>query len=69
MFNDTTMMLFAGNSNPELAKSIAAHLQVSIGKATVGRFSDGEINVEIEENVRGRDVFVLQSVCLYRSCS
>ena len=63
MFNDTTMMLFAGNSNPELAKSIAAHLQVSIGKATVGRFSDGEINVEIEENVRGRDVFVLQSVC------
>ena len=63
MFNDTTMMLFAGNSNPELAKSIAAHLQVGIGKATVGRFSDGEINVEIEENVRGRDVFVLQSVC------
>ncbi len=63
MFNDTTMMLFAGNSNPELAKSIAAHLQVSIGKATVGRFSDGEINVEIEESVRGRDVFVLQSVC------
>ncbi len=63
MFNDTPMMLFAGNSNPELAKSIAAHLQVSIGKATVGRFSDGEVNVEIEENVRGRDVFVLQSVC------
>jgi ribose-phosphate pyrophosphokinase len=63
MFNDTTMMLFAGNSNPELAKSIATHLQVGIGKATVGRFSDGEINVEIEENVRGRDVFVLQSVC------
>ncbi|MFP6681494.1 MAG: ribose-phosphate diphosphokinase [Gammaproteobacteria bacterium] len=63
MFNDTTMMLFAGNSNPELAKSIAAHLLVSIGKATVGRFSDGEINVEIEENVRGRDVFVLQSIC------
>jgi len=63
MLNDTTMMLFAGNSNPELAKSIAAHLLVSIGKATVGRFSDGEINVEIEENVRGRDVFVLQSIC------
>jgi ribose-phosphate pyrophosphokinase len=63
MFNDTPMMLFAGNSNPELAKSIAAHLQVSIGKATVDRFSDGEVNVEIEENVRGRDVFVLQSVC------
>ena len=57
------MMLFSGNSNPPLAWAIAAHLQVRLGKATVGRFSDGEINVEIEENVRGRDVFVLQSIC------
>ena len=63
MFNDTTMMLFAGNSNPELAKSIAAHLQVSIGKATVGRFSDGEVKLEILENIRGRDVFLIQPTC------
>jgi len=63
MFNDSAMMLFAGNANPALARSIAAHLQVRLGKATVGRFSDGEINVEIEENVRARDVFVLQSIC------
>ena len=63
MLNDSTMMLFAGNSNPELARAVAGHLPVKLGKATVGRFSDGEINVEIEENVRGRDVFVLQSIC------
>lgn len=63
MLNDSTMMLFSGNSNPALARAVAGHLQVKLGKATVGRFSDGEINVEIEENVRGRDVFVLQSIC------
>ncbi len=63
MLSESTMMLFSGNSNPPLARAIAAHLQVRLGKATVGRFSDGEINVEIEENVRGRDVFVLQSIC------
>jgi len=63
MFNDPAMMLFAGNSNPELARAVAAHLQVRLGKASVGRFSDGEIMVEIEENVRARDVFVLQSIC------
>ena len=63
MYNDSTMMLFAGNSNQPLAQAVAAHLQVSLGKATVDRFSDGEINVEIEENVRARDVFVLQSIC------
>ncbi len=63
MLSESTMMLFSGNSNPPLAWAIAAHLQVRLGKATVGRFSDGEINVEIEENVRGRDVFVLQSIC------
>ncbi|HCU91115.1 MAG TPA: ribose-phosphate pyrophosphokinase [Gammaproteobacteria bacterium] len=57
------MMLFAGNSNLALARAVAGHLQVKLGKATVGRFSDGEINVEIEENVRGRDIFVLQSIC------
>ncbi len=63
MFNDPSMMLFAGNSNPDLARSVAAHLKVHLGKAAVGRFSDGEVMVEIEENVRGRNVFVLQSIC------
>jgi len=62
MFDDE-MMLFSGNSNPPLARAVAAHLQIRLGKATVGRFSDGEIMVEIEENVRARDVFVLQSIC------
>lgn len=63
MLENSTMMLFAGNSNPALARAVAGHLHVNLGKATVGRFSDGEVNVEIEENVRGRDVFVLQSIC------
>ena len=63
MLSESTMMLFSGNSNPALTRAIAAHLQVRLGKATIGRFSDGEINVEIEENVRARDVFVLQSIC------
>ncbi len=63
MLNDSTMMLFAGNANPALASAVAAHLQIRLGKATVGRFSDGEVNVEIEENVRAREVFVLQSIC------
>jgi ribose-phosphate pyrophosphokinase len=57
------MMLFAGNSNPALSRAVAAHLQVPLGKATVGRFSDGEVMVEIAENVRSREVFVLQSIC------
>lgn len=58
-----TMMLFAGNANPSLSKSISAHLDVPLGKATVGTFSDGETMVELLENVRGRDVFILQSTC------
>ena len=62
-FNHSAMMLFAGNSNPALSRAIAAHLQIPLGKATVGKFSDGEIMVEIAENVRARDVFVFQSVC------
>jgi ribose-phosphate pyrophosphokinase len=60
---DAPMMLFAGNSNPALSKAIAAHLQIPLGKAVVDRFSDGEVMVEIAENVRARDIFVLQSVC------
>jgi ribose-phosphate pyrophosphokinase len=59
----TSMMIFSGNSNRPLAEVICNHLLVSLGKATVGRFSDGEIQVEIGENVRGRDVYVVQSVC------
>lgn len=55
------MLLFAGNSNLPLANQIAEHLKIKLGKATIGRFSDGEMNIEILENVRGHDVFVLQS--------
>jgi ribose-phosphate pyrophosphokinase len=55
--------LFTGNANPALAHDIARHLMVPVGRASVGRFSDGEINVEIMENVRGRDVFLVQSTC------
>jgi ribose-phosphate pyrophosphokinase len=61
--DDAAMMLFAGNAHPEFAQAVADYLQVRLGKAAVGRFSDGEVCVEIEENVRGRDVFVVQSVC------
>jgi ribose-phosphate pyrophosphokinase len=57
------LMIFTGNANPALAQDIASALKVPLGKATVGRFSDGEVMVEIEENVRGRDVFVIQSTC------
>ncbi|ORE85061.1 ribose-phosphate pyrophosphokinase [Oceanococcus atlanticus] len=63
MTDTPSLMLFAGNACPELAKSIAKQLNQSLGKASVGRFSDGEVMVEIEENVRGRDVFVIQSTC------
>lgn len=59
----STMMLFAGNANPVLAHKIAEHLNIPLGKAKVGRFSDGETMVEILENVRGRDVFILQPTC------
>jgi ribose-phosphate pyrophosphokinase len=57
------MKLFAGNSNVPLAQAVAAHLGITLGKAVVGTFSDGEVSVEIEENVRGLDCFVLQSTC------
>ncbi|NRA59663.1 MAG: ribose-phosphate pyrophosphokinase, partial [Psychrobium sp.] len=55
--------LFAGNAIPELAKKIADRLSLKLGQATVGRFSAGEISVQINENVRGADVFILQSTC------
>lgn len=55
------LMVFSGNANPELTAEIAAHLSLPLGKAIVGQFSDGEVMVEIQDNVRGRDVFIVQS--------
>jgi len=55
--------LFAGNSNPQLAAAISRCVDVPLGSAEIGRFSDGEVQVEITENVRGGDVFVIQSTC------
>jgi ribose-phosphate pyrophosphokinase len=57
------LMVFTGNANPKLAKRVAKNLNVQLGRATVSRFSDGEVMVELLENVRGKDVFVLQSTC------
>ncbi|AMO70390.1 ribose-phosphate pyrophosphokinase [Zhongshania aliphaticivorans] len=56
-------MVFTGNANPELARKIAEHLHLPLGDAVVGKFSDGEIFVEVNENVRGADVFLLQPTC------
>jgi ribose-phosphate pyrophosphokinase len=58
-----SMMVFTGNANPRLAEDVVRHLNIRLGRAVVGRFSDGEVMVEILENVRGKDVFVLQSTC------
>lgn len=58
-----SLILFAGNSNPDLARHICRHIGIRLGEAEVKTFSDGEIQVEISENVRGKDVFVLQSTC------
>src|SRR5579864_1391998 len=63
MTTSDTLALFAGNANPALATDIARHLQTPLGRAYVGRFSDGEVNVELMENVRGRDVFIVQPTC------
>jgi ribose-phosphate pyrophosphokinase len=60
----SNMMVFTGNTNPALAEEVASHLNIPLGRADVGRFSDGEIMLEILENVRGRDVFVLQSTSM-----
>ncbi|HJW81425.1 MAG TPA: ribose-phosphate pyrophosphokinase [Acidiferrobacterales bacterium] len=57
------MMVFTGNANPALAEKVAHHLGMPLGKAHVGRFSDGETLVEIMDNVRGRDVFIIQPTC------
>jgi ribose-phosphate pyrophosphokinase len=57
------LMVFTGNANPRLAEDVVRHLNIHLGRAKVGRFSDGEVAVEILENVRGKDVFILQSTC------
>lgn len=59
-----SLMVFTGSANPKLAADVVRRLSISLGRANVGRFSDGEVNVEILENVRGKDVFVLQSTCV-----
>ena len=58
-----SLMVFTGNANPELANNVARHLDISLGRASVGKFSDGEIAIELLENVRGRDVFIVQPTC------
>jgi ribose-phosphate pyrophosphokinase len=57
------LMVFSGNANPRLVSDVVRHLNIHLGRATVSRFSDGEVMVELLENVRGKDVFVLQSTC------
>lgn len=59
----TKLIIFAGSSNVALASRVASELRMELGQADVGKFSDGEVNVEIQENVRGRDVFLVQSTC------
>ena len=59
--NNGNLMVFTGNANPALAQAVAKHLGIELGRADVGRFSDGEVMVELLDNVRGKDVFVLQS--------
>lgn len=61
--SDSRMMVFSGNANPQLAQDICNYLKLPLGKAVVDRFSDGEIMVEIMENVRGKDVFIVQPTC------
>ena len=57
------MMVFTGNANPDLARRVVRQLHIPLGDASVGRFSDGEVAVELNENVRGKDVFIIQSTC------
>ncbi|NPU92744.1 MAG: ribose-phosphate diphosphokinase [Gammaproteobacteria bacterium] len=59
----SNLIIFTGNATPELATKVCTHLHIPLGKADVGKFSDGEIAVEINENVRGSDVFIIQSTC------
>ena len=57
------LMLFSGNANPELANEVAKSLRIKLSDSLVSTFSDGEINIEIRENVRGHDVFIIQPTC------
>lgn len=57
------LMVFTGNAHPVLADKIARHIGIPLGEATVSKFSDGEVNIEIKENVRGKDVFIIQPTC------
>jgi len=57
------MTVFSGNAHPALSQQIASHLGIGLGRSLVDRFSDGEVNIEILENVRGRDVFIVQPTC------
>jgi len=57
------MRVFSGNSNPKLAESIAAYLKTTLGEVEINRFPDGEVFVKVRENIRGRDVFLVQSIC------
>lgn len=57
------LLVFSGNAHPKLAKDICKYLDVSLGDALVGRFSEGEVSVKINENVRGKDVFIIQPTC------
>ncbi len=61
---DSNLMIFSGNAHPKLAKDIVDYLNIPLGKALISRFSDGEVQVEIQENVRGKDVFVVQPTCI-----
>ena len=61
---DSNLMIFSGNAHPALTQNIVDHLNIPLGKALVSQFSDGEVQVEIQENVRGKDVFVVQPTCI-----
>jgi ribose-phosphate pyrophosphokinase len=61
--SDGQIVVFTGNANPKLARAVVEHLHLNMGDASVGSFSDGEVQVEINENVRGKDVFVVQPTC------
>ena len=57
------LVVFSGNAHPQFAQKVVSHLHIPLGAASVGQFSDGEISVEITENVRGKDVFIVQPTC------
>ena len=63
MFTHDGLMVFTGNANLKLAQDVVRYLGMSLGRASVGKFSDGEANIELLENVRGKDVFILQPTC------